>query len=505
MPPQLPRLLVGWLVLFPLGAVAQAQWQPGQPAPRQGTVPLPLIDSSDVLDYVFADAPKEGEEKSGDDSKDEAFEALAARVKELEAAQKKLEEAEKKKKADAAKKPTMQISGRLHGDYWDYIDQTPGIGFFEHPDPASPLFGTDPETRLALRRLRLTFRGDIFESMMYRFDLEFADPNLPSIRDAYVGWKNLPGGHELLVGNQKRPLGLDHLNSSNVNVFLERPMVVEAFNEDARRLGMCLYGNRDDESLNWRLGVYNLENLQDDATYLGDSLQLAPSGRISGTPWYDEVSGGRGYFHWGLAGEIGFPDGVTGTDGTHRNEGRFRTRSELRSESRWLDTGRIAGIQAFEIMGLEAALNLGALQIVGEYQCNWVQRDGAADPTLHGGYVYFAYFLTGEHLPWDRKTGTLGQAKPFENFFLVDRASGGTGMGLGAWQVAARFSYLDLSDDGLLGGQGQSMTLALNWYWTSHSKLQFNYLTGRIDDHSPIAGFTTGQYSAVGVRFCNNF
>jgi phosphate-selective porin OprO and OprP len=72
--------------------------------------------------------------------------------------------------------------------------------------------------------------------------------------------------------------------------------------------------------------------------------------------------------------------------------------------------------------------------------------NGREDVDFGGGYVYVAYFLTGEHTPWERKSGTLGRTKPFENFFLVRRCDGGLGRGWGAWQVAARYSYGDFSD-----------------------------------------------------------
>ena len=72
--------------------------------------------------------------------------------------------------------------------------------------------------------------------MNYKIEMEFAGGNKSEFRDAYLGWKNLPKIGKLQLGNQKRPYGLDHLNSSRYNVFLERPFVIESFNQDARRL-----------------------------------------------------------------------------------------------------------------------------------------------------------------------------------------------------------------------------------------------------------------------------
>ena len=70
-------------------------------------------------------------------------------------------------------------------------------------------------------------------------------------------------------------------------------------------------------------------------------------------------------------------------------------------------TGQIAGCQTYQLLGVEGVLNLGSLAIVGEYQTIRAQRSNATDLTFGGGYVYAAWFLTGEHQPWDRKSGTI--------------------------------------------------------------------------------------------------
>ena len=52
--------------------------------------------------------------------------------------------------------------------------------------------------------------------------------------------------------------------------------------------------------------------------------------------------------------------------------------------------------------------------------------------------------------------------KPFENFFSVRDCDGCIRRGLGAWQIAARYSHADLTDEDIIGGVGQSFTLAVN-------------------------------------------
>ena len=175
-----------------------------------------------------------------------------------------------------------------------------------------------------------------------------------------------------------------------------------------------------------------------------------------------------------------------------------------------LDTGEIAGAEWYEVLGLETMLNVGAFHLCGEYMCNWVQRDGTTAGTgpdlfFHGAYVQAAYMLTGEHVPYRRSRSTIGRIKPFENFFLVDRCSGGTGTGWGAWQVAARFSHLDLTDEDIRGGVEDNLTLALVWYLNSHASMQFNAIFGDIEQHEPVNGFTDGHFTALGTRLRIDF
>ncbi|MEO1982472.1 MAG: porin, partial [Fuerstiella sp.] len=222
-------------------------------------------------------------------------------------------------------------------------------------------------------------------------------------------------------------------------------------------------------------------------------------------PWYDDSSGGRGYFHWAIAGMFAKPDGNDDATDGHRNEGRFRTRPEARSNLPWLTTGRIAGADWYETLAVESIVNVGPLQIVGEYMHNFMQRDGFTDTQFNGGYIYVSYMLTGEHIPYDRKSGTIGRLMPFEDFFLVERCGGGHGHGWGAFGVAARYSFLDISDKDVLGGVGESATFAFNWYWTAYSKLQFNLIYGNIDRRDPAIGTTGGSYLIAGTRFAIEF
>ena len=175
-----------------------------------------------------------------------------------------------------------------------------------------------------------------------------------------------------------------------------------------------------------------------------------------------------------------------------------------------MNTNRIAGTEWFETVGFETMLNIGSLQLGGEFQHTWLQRDNTTpgtgpDLNFQGYYGQVSYFLTGEHIPIKRTVGSIGRIKPFENFFLVEKCCGGTGRGWGAWQVAARYGMVDLSDNDIRGGVGRLATAGVNWYWTPYSRVQANLLYGDISDHAPVLGLTGGHSLTLGIRFAANF
>jgi phosphate-selective porin OprO and OprP len=433
------------------------------------------------------------------------LEELEKKYADLETSHKELEESLKTYAQSGHDAATMTISGRIHLDMWQFPGSSPGVNGFETGDN-----DITPADRFGFRRLRFGVQGDIWQNMLYRIEMEFADGNDVEFRDAYLGFTDLPWLQRVLIGNQKRPYGLDHWNSSRYNVFLERPFIIEAFNQDSRRLGVQSWSHSDDLAWNWQYGVFNQRLVQDEGDYISDHWQMQVAGRLANTIWYDECSDGRGYAHWAASGTWADTDQNQLTEnyaGSGISEARFRTRPEARSDSRWLDTGVITGAEHYGLLGWETVVNLGPLQLVGEYQGVSMERQADSGLLFHGGYIYAAYFLTGEHMPWNRETGQLDRAEPFENFYLVDTCRDGVRGGCGAWQVAARWSYGDLSDDNIQGGIGESLTLALNWLWNPWARVQFNYSYGTIRDNALNAagGIDFGDYHILGTRFMVDF
>jgi phosphate-selective porin OprO and OprP len=86
--------------------------------------------------------------------------------------------------------------------------------------------------------------------------------------------------------------------------------------------------------------------------------------------------------------------------------------------------------------------------------------------------------LTGETHPYNAAAAAYGGIKPAHPFDI-------NGGGWGAWEIAARYSTMDLNNligttTGVAGGRQNVVTVGLNWYANSNVRLMFDYLHGDI-------------------------
>jgi phosphate-selective porin OprO/OprP len=157
-------------------------------------------------------------------------------------------------------------------------------------------------------------------------------------------------------------------------------------------------------------------------------------------------------------------------------------RPEVRIDPTTLvSTGAIAGVSGAQVYSAEAAGTYGPLFFQGEYFWYNVDRNAFAPlPSLkfQGGYAEAAYVLTGETRLYNSGSASYGGIAPANPFSL-------TGCGWGAWEIAGRYSTIDLNDrlgavTGVAGGRQTIYTLALNWYVNRNVRFLFDYLHGNI-------------------------
>ena len=156
------------------------------------------------------------------------------------------------------------------------------------------------------------------------------------------------------------------------------------------------------------------------------------------------------------------------------NDGVLLYRSKPESffaQSQAVDTGMFEADRS-TIVGAEAYYLEGPWAFGGEYFVNLVNADAVGDPYFHGGEMFASYMITGESHPYIAKTSVFGNVKPKRSFFDG---------GWGAWEVAARLSYVDLDDDGVAGGKFTRITPIVNWYLNPMLRFEAAYGYGVLD------------------------
>ena len=367
----------------------------------------------------------------------------------------------------------LKIGGRIQQDW----------GWFREDNEIEDTIGRQVDGA-EFRRARIYLSGTIYNNIDFKMEYDFAAGGRPSFTDVFVELKEIPVAGNFRVGHFKEPFSLEELTSSNYITFMERSLP-NVF-APARNTGMMLHNTLADKRMTWAAGVFRNADDFGDSEWadkvrgVGDSSEggYSFSGRLTGLPWYEEE--GRKLLHTGIG--YSYQNALENTI-------RYRQRPEMAMADRFVDTGAIAA-EATHLFGPELALVYGPLSLQTEYQFANVdlEEGGGSDPDFSGFYVYGSYFLTGENRRYSTKSGSFDMVKPKKNFKW--------GEGLGAIELAARYSALDLADEDISGGRLQDTTVGVNWYLNPNMRIMLNYVHSEAD----VRG-VDGSADLVGMRF----
>ena len=389
---------------------------------------------------------------------------------------------------------------------------------FLQNDPAY-YSGTGPFTdqdSVNFRRARLRADGTMYETIDWCAEFDFVNsvnvdqgyPNVPNVApaipaapasesnidhvtaptDLWVTFREVPGVGNIRVGNVKEPIGLEHLHSSRYLDFMERSYNQDAFygpSNNGFTPGILAYDNWADEHGTWSTGFF--KNTQNAFAYGIGEGEYAWTSRMTYLPWYEEE--GRYLSHFGISGSIRDPN---------NGQSRYRARGSLRNgpggtNPVLANTGSFASSET-DMLNFESAFQFDSLLLEAEYCVAQDQDTTFGTSTVHGYYAQALYFLTGEHRDYEKKQGVFGRVIPHKNF--------GECGSIGAWQVGARYSHLNLMDQGMDGGVLDDCTLGLNWFLNPNLKIQNNYIyTVRDAQASPDGGDSYGY----GMRLAWDF
>ncbi len=357
------------------------------------------------------------------------------------------------------KRVSLKIGGRIQAD-WMWINEDQSV---------RAAIG-DQTSGSEFRRTRLYMSGDLFGNLSFKSQFDFAGGST-AMKDVFVALKAIPGFGSVKVGHYKEPYSLEELTSSNYMTFVERSLP-NAFSA-SRNTGMTVYNSQLGQRLTWAAGVFR--ETDNGGTSLGDGI--AGTFRLTGVPALSRQK--DRLVHLGLSYSLRRPsDGVL----------RWRQRPELHLTDRYVDTGSFPA-DRIQLVALEGAVVSGPFSAQSEYIYSAARSQVAGDPVFGGFYIFASVFLTGEQRNYKASSASFDRLRPRRNF--------APGEGPGAWEVALRYSTLDLTDKAINGGRLRNMTAAVNWYLNPVARVMFNYVYGDL--------YEVGATHAVVTRFQLNF
>ena len=351
--------------------------------------------------------------------------------------------------------PTGELSGFIQID----------SAAFEQSPASMAAFG-DINNRTAVRRARLALTGDLATDVGYKMDVEFAT-SPPAARDVYLDFRDRPYADRLVVGTTKVPFQMEALTSSKNFTFAERAPFFTF--SPFRQVGIWADGTLEEERGTWSLAGFLVGKGGFDLNHNADGQGFAA--RTTYLHWYEDD--GRDLLHTGLNYSVLQPfDQMVRYD----SKLSFFTNQEPGINSsgppQLVDTGNVPA-ESVNLFNFELAGSHGRFNYQAELTYALVNQIGGPPLVFYGGYAQAGWFFTGESKPYNRKAGVFDSVKPLHSFFDG---------GWGAWELAARGTFLNLNDKNVTGGRMNSAELALNWYLGDQLSVKFDYVHGFINN-----------------------
>ena len=349
---------------------------------------------------------------------------------------------------------TIKLGGRLHVDY-----------------ASASSDNTDFDvSATALRRARLKGHGQFGKGLKYKIETTFDEGGDVNLEDAYLSWK--PDGSPITfkAGHFKTQNSLQEANSSLDEDLIERAAFTDAFQLD-RRVGFEVSTKSDNYQV--QLGVFgeNLEEIENNDGNEGIAIA------------------GRGVYKFDVAGGLIH----TGSSFRYRDQNdasdlRYRQRPFVEQTGRIISTGRVAESDTF--FGGEVAGLFGPAWAIGEYtvvnaDCAEGSTVCTEDPSFTGWSIGGGYVFGGKR---NYSTGKFKRV-------TVDNPV--TQGGWGALSVNARYDTLDLTDEGIQGGELDTFAVGVNWWLHKQTRIQLNYF----NSDATLSGENTGGSLGVADVF----
>ena len=306
-----------------------------------------------------------------------------------------------------------------------------------------------------MRDLLFWIKGTVNETLEYSFEEDFSSGSA-NLQETWVGLKKLPWGG-LRVGHTTEPFGFEQIMGAAYRADMERGLPTAL--APGRNTGVMLYGDLAEKVVNWQAGVFRETGAFGNESGKDDSLNY--TARVFADPLFENE--GETVVHAGLA----YSRKQLDLDVQYKSAG------EAHLGPVYVDTGKIVA-DSVDLFGGELLGIFGPFSVQSEIMQANVNRTGSSNVGFPSLYALASFFITGEHRNYKLGSGTIGPQKVLSPFI--------GGNGAGAFELTGRYSWLDLSDKDIVGGELSDFTAGLNWYLCTNARVMLNYVYADLKD-----------------------
>jgi len=237
---------------------------------------------------------------------------------------------------------------------------------------------------------------------------------------------------------------------SLINLPLQERSSVAGALLDARNFGAVLHGNALGDRMSWAAGIFN--NFIDTDQSI-DAAATSVVGRITWLPYLAEDESNLLHL------------GVSVRQSNDSNVYHFQSTPEFDKAPFFVDTG-LGDAERVRQYNLELSWRGGPFWVAAEYVNADVNSPSDGNLSFDGYEITGSWILTGEMRDYRYKGGTLGPVPVARSVYQN---------GKGAWELAGRWSSVDLTDGTVDGGEMDILSAGINWWLTPTFMLNLNY------------------------------
>lgn len=342
----------------------------------------------------------------------------------------------------------IKMGGRIQFDI---------MGIYQNPSLSEAF---EAHSGAEFRRLRWYTSGTLYGNIKFKLQFDFSRGDA-GVKDAYIEVEKIPWIGHFRAGHFKQPFGLEMQTSSKYVLFMERGLT-NAFTPE-RDLGFMIYNKHFNKRFTWYAGFFYPSGSI--GKYLGNQYRL--TFRITGLPVY-KPEGRYTVLHLGVAYEDQFQN---------NEEFKLYERPEAHLAPKYVNL-KIDRLTRANVFGGEFSFVSGWFALQSEFMLAEVRPSLSSSPqtkvyNYSAYYGSFSWFITGEHRNYSPSKSAYDRIIPKKNL--------GKG-GAGAWELALRFSHIDLIDKDLNGGTMTDFTFGINWYLNPATRFMFNYIYSDVEN-----------------------